>query len=149
MFDDLPKDFCTLFWNTLIATIFLPITIIGFWIPEWNKKFMVIKILYGVLFWILSLYIMMLGDLILEKLGWINIKEMSMFLLLPLGAVTGIMIITMIFGIGGGCVYLGQNIYDKIQEKRYGIPFSEKKPSKLSIIWNTIRNKYCTKINWK
>ncbi len=22
-------------------------------------------------------------------------------------------------------------------------------PSKLSIIWNTIRNKYCTKIEWK
>ena len=145
MFDDLPKDFCTLFWNTLIATIFLPITIVIFWIPNWSKKSMIVKILYGIIFWILLLVGGIAGGSLIEKIGWTNFLKMSMFLVIPLGFIALFILILTIVGIGIGICYIVERGFLKLSK----IGLNKEKPSKLSIIWSTIRNKYCTKINWK
>ncbi len=154
MFDNLPKDFCTLFWNILFATIFFPLTIAYYPFAEsWNKNAfpLVVRAIFGAIVWMFATLLGVLGAVQLEKLGWEGFIKLSFFLVVPIGLVFIILAFAIIIAIAVGTGYGISKVWKAAfpkKEKNYEDEVTTPL-SKLSIIWSTIRNKYCTKIDWK
>ena len=152
MFDSLPDNFCILFWNTLISIILLPFTLMYRTVSgqyDWDMNPLILKTIYGIGIWIAFLLLGILGAGIIQKIGWIDFLKMSIFLIIPLGFVAACIFFAICIGIMVGMFYSIEKGWKKLKENKNYDPYKEEVPSKFSVIWNTIRNKYCTKINWK
>jgi hypothetical protein len=163
MFNDkLPKDFCTLFWNTLISIILFPVAIsaaIPLWKYEnWDDRKLISKFIHGLFIWIGSFIFSLFGYaiLIFFKLKFINYFP---FLLQYItGLVALVLLIGIIISIAfliGLIIQFIRDIISEIKERRYVQKYGDNlnpqvnKTSNIKIMWGTIRNKYCTKIDWK
>jgi len=153
MFGKLPNDFCTLFWNTLISVIVFPIVIITKPFEEiWNSS-LSLRVVLGILFWMLAILFSAMGLSMLKVLGWKNVMNLSLLLAIPLGLSFVAVAAIIILGILGGIGAIVSSIGDWFQNRKYYRMVNRiqkpQEPSKLVTIWATIKGKYCTKIDWK
>lgn len=157
----LPMDFCTLFWNTLFSIAFFPVIIITrlpLWGNTWYGQTLISRIGWGLLQWASSMVIAVFGLAILHDswLHWTWVKTMNPILGFFLGLATVIVIILAIVSVVAIVVLLiegGKWIYYKLDnrtsEKKVKLVQTPAREAHVAIIYNTIRNKYCTKITWK
>lgn len=154
---ELPNNFCTLFWNTLFSVIFLPCTIIVFPVAMlfdeyiWHWSSLSAKIFRGVAYWLLFFLLPVFGLVIIDKYVTHAWKDWNFYLAMAVGwlaivvfLLIGALVILSIVGIVIGIRSLADR-YNQNKEIKQLIS----EPSKLTVMWDTVRNKYCTKITWK
>src|SRR6478609_476468 len=95
--NNLPKDFCTLFWNTPLSIILIPLAI-PYRIDknEWFNSSLTLKTIFGTVWWVLILFIGSIGGMIIENLGWTGFIKLSIFLIIPLGLIVMLIRISII-----------------------------------------------------
>jgi hypothetical protein len=168
----LASDFCTLFWNILFSVLSLPLTIPAFLASlvfgedVWNrnlldKSFRGLLTYFGLFIGIclgLAAFEEFFGD-IWHTWGFWPVIGAALIGIISII----ILMIGFILGVAGVCAvfYYGDRwIRRQFQEKKtieftdedgskYNDTYYEDKPIGIVVLWNTIRNKYCTKITWK
>lgn len=169
---DLANDFCTLFWNTLFSFLLLPLTLpafiasLVFGHDIWDRN-LLSKSFRGLLTYFGLFFAFCFGiGAFQEVFGnvwttWGFWKIMGASLLGLVGLVlTIVLVIGSIAGICAGAYYsymgIKKSLSKKVVYKTYGENgkeyedhYYEPKEYKVVVVWNTIRNKYCTKITWK
>jgi hypothetical protein len=172
---ELPNNFCVFFWNSLLSIIFLPCTIllglIALTMPKeetWWDYRLFGKVFFGLITWILFILFVSIGlaavdKYVIPKDTWIDLPFLLVLLIGILGAIgIGVALVVAlggIFLIGAGISELFQWFKKRNTRKRIGtIVFNDEtkqyeriipEPSKLRVMWDTIRNKYCMKIDWE
>ena len=162
----LPNDFCTLFWNTLLSVIFLPMTCLVYPVDllfrtdKWESS-LAGKVVIGMIWWVLFFLLPAMGLAVLDEylpsIGW---KTWNIWLALAVGWLAILifgLILVLIGAIIFGSFYGLSHLHSTIKEDRRLLRELQgevdingvSQPSKLRIILDTIRNKYCTKITWK
>jgi hypothetical protein len=164
MYNELPSDFCTLFWKSLISLLFLPLAFPLYFFPDqkanWNNSPIFWKAVGGMLIWLILFLIFLFGFAVLESyyttevlLTWSDFKLITLSFLIGIlvsGIVIGgiIGIIFLIMGIRELYFFLKYRVTQReVNVDKYGYVITE--PSQVVVMWSTIRNKYCTKITWK
>lgn len=171
MFNDkLPNDFCTLFWNTLLSLCSLPLTIpayltsFAFGNEVWNDRNLLGKMFHGFLTYFGFIVAYFIGLATWDNVFGSTWKTWDFWSILGVAlvgfigvALVVILVILSVVGICAGVYYSTRYLFNKkiVYKTKYDNGneydnfYYEPKKFKIAILWNTIRNKYCTKITWK
>lgn len=169
---DLANDFCSLFWNTLFSILLLPLTFPAFLASlifghdVWDRK-LLDKAFRGLLTYFALFLAFCFGLGTFEKVFGNAWRTWGFWEVLGAGfigfiglAVTIILIVLSIGGIIAFGMWIGVKVKQLFQKKvvyktrtengqTYEQHFYTPREFKLVAMWNAIRNKYCTKIDWK
>lgn len=157
----LPNDFCTLFWNMLLGVLFLPITFIVwpvsllFRSDGWNAPLAARVLFIGPFYWILFFTIPTIGLSALKQNFGIDLFGANFWVAMAVGWLAGLAVgLAIVLGFGS-IVLIAYGFYctsEQYKEDRRllrELQGDNVEPPKLRVLWDTIRNKYCTKIEWK
>lgn len=168
----LPKDFCTLFWNTFFSLLFLPFMVVTALMDRWltveGLSNCLWRILYGVLVVTATFAIHAVGVISIMKMftegadlelaktliaygPWLYILFGLAFWIGAALALFAIILACM------GVVTLVERFAEAKVKKQWAMSEEERatgaakqdEPSKVKVTWDTFRNKYCTKIEWR
>lgn len=160
----LPETTCDLYRNILFSIIFFPLFIISavpLWADEnWENKSLFRKTFNGFLLWFGAFVAGLLGLAILYKAGFIFWNNFPLVPALLVGLITFVIVFGGVILTIVGLIWLGMVTYEKTSEyfnnKKWerraaavNAPQAEKKPSKVQVIIDTLKNKYCSKITWE
>lgn len=158
----LPSDVCSFFWGTVLIILLSPVVVVGrlVWFADHdglkNELGNGVKVYIGYLIvWLIGVFGLTQNMEIKTLTDFIDLFTITQIIFLPF--LTGIalsLLMAVCLAFVLFCAWLGELIERYIKKKRrekrndYD-PIFEKGPSRLSIWWGAIRNKYCTKIEWK
>lgn len=144
IFEYLPQDFCTLFWGTLYALSFFWLEIPGKWISNSTGERKIV--VHGLVFYLLIFYAVAIVALVvvLFKIDWLSIDWIEVGLVVLAMLVGVSILLAVVFLIVG----FGIATYEYAKEKVFPPKKKRKGPSNLAIWWATLRQKYCTKIQY-
>ena len=141
IYETLPNDICSLFWGSVFA-IGLSVFIVPGQLVTPSNKGVGTKLGNGILLWLAYLFLVMVGNGIISKFGYQFVGFWGIF---GLAALFGALIIGLSIGIPVAFVIGGIVTHEKVTETQAYDSIKER----TSDFVGAIRQKHCTKINWK
>lgn len=144
IYNELPMDFCTLFWGSLFIVLCAPFIVIGKLLT--SKRGAIKEYFWGgVFFWICLFALALFGFAFMRDALKMSTGNFLLDIVIGiLGVILFAGAVISVLAIGVGTIYIADKGVKKWKESH-----DKDEQSQLSVWIGAIRQKHCTKINWE